>query len=500
MNITFVHLGREHLGIEYLSAVLKRAGHRTCLAHDPGLFTLEDNVFYSPFLARAFSRKKEVIAVIESSAPDLVVFSAYTSTYPWVCDIASTVRETMSVRTVMGGVHATLVPDAVIKNEFVDYVVIGEGEYVLLDLVEALSSGGDPGDIAGLWYKKDGRVVRSDIRPPIRDLDSLPMPDKGLFEKEFRFRDDYMTMASRGCPMECSYCCESFFHKVYRDNNFRQRSVGSVMGELKAMAKRYRYKRVMFFDSIFFADKKWISEFLPEYKREIGVPFRCTGHVGFVDETVIRAMKDAGCYCVDFGVQTFNEDTRRELLNRPETNAQVHRAFSICDRERLRYDVDLMLGLPLVTENDYKLPVEFMREHIYFNRLKCYNLVYYPGLELLDRARELGIAGEEDRGRIEKGEIGNWFHVDSIKDYKTKKTKKDFENLYKLLPIIPRGAWESLIKKRLYRFFHYIPGFAVVLGQMVIGLFRKDYRFYIYIMNYFHQFKKRLFRPGKITL
>ncbi|MDP7422986.1 MAG: hypothetical protein QGH40_13980, partial [bacterium] len=81
MKICFVHLGREHLGIEYLSSILKEAGHEVALAYDPGLFGTEDNVFYIPFLEKIFSRKEDVLALIERSAPDLVAFTVYTGTY-----------------------------------------------------------------------------------------------------------------------------------------------------------------------------------------------------------------------------------------------------------------------------------------------------------------------------------------------------------------------------------------------------------------------------------
>ena len=492
MKVTFVHLGREHLGIEYLSSVLKKEGHQTSLAYDPGLFGPEDNVFYIPSLERVFNQKKKVIATIKNSKPDLVAFSVYTSTYRWACGIARIIKETLGVKTVFGGIHASLVPEAVIRNDVVDFVIVGEGELAMLDLAEAISSKKSEYQIPNLWYKKEGRVIKNALRPPIQDLDRLPLPDKELFERDINYRDDYVTMASRGCVFSCSYCCESYYHRIYDGKYFRRRSITSVMRELKRMKEKHHFKRVMFFDSVLFTDRKWLEGFLHEYKKEISLPFRCTGHVSFVDSELIKLMKDSGCYCIDFGVQTFNESIRSNILNRLETNDHIERAFGICDRARLRYDIDLMFGLPTMREDDYKLPIKFMDSHKYFNRLKCYYLSYYPELPIVDKAKVLGIIEGQDIERINNGVIGDWFHSDSIKDPQHKAWKDDFERFYKLYPLIPSFVRRYIVKKKLYRFFHLIPRFAVVYLQLVIGICRKDRRFYIYINNYIFHLKKVL--------
>ncbi|MFC1514949.1 hypothetical protein ACFL5X_03510, partial [Candidatus Omnitrophota bacterium] len=199
---------------------------------------------------------------------------------------------------------------------------------------------------------------------------------------------------------------------------------------------------------------------------------------------------EAGCYCIDFGVQTFNEDIRSAILNRPETNDQIERAFSICDRARLRYDIDLIFGLPQVGEDDYAAPIEFMDSHHYFNRLKCYYLSYYPKLPIVDKAKGLGIIDGCDIERINNGDIGDWFHSDAIKDPQHKAWKDDFERFYKLYPLIPSFLRKYIVKKKVYRLFHLIPNFVVVFLQLIIGICRKDYRFYIYINNYISHLKK----------
>ena len=116
MKVLLVHQGRENLGIEYLSAVLKAAGHEVSLAYEYNLFGLNDNVFYNPFGERFFSQDRQVLKKIDDFQPDLLAFSVYTSTYAWACKIARTVKERIDTPVVFGGIHATLVPEEVIKQ------------------------------------------------------------------------------------------------------------------------------------------------------------------------------------------------------------------------------------------------------------------------------------------------------------------------------------------------------------------------------------------------
>lgn len=494
MKVTFVHLGRENLGIESLSAVLKKAGHQVSLASDPGLFSREDNVFCLPALEKVFSRRRRIIEMIEEIKPGLVAFSVYTTNYQWASGLAKEIKEKFKLPVLFGGIHPTLVPDEVIRHEFIDFLIAGEGEFAMLELLQALEDKSLFSGIKNLWYKEDNLIRRNELRSPIKDLDTLPFPDKELFEDEVCYRDDYMIMVSRGCPCSCSYCCESYMHNIYKGKYLRRRSVDSVMKELAQAKAKYNFREVMFFDAILFADKDWLKEFLGRYKKEIGVPFRCTGHVLFFNDEVAKILKDSGCYCIDFGVQTFNQKIRKEFLNRPESNAQIKAAFDTCDRAKIRYDIDLMFGLPDVDEEDYKLPIEFLKDNRYLNRLKCYALSYYPKLAIIDKCRESGRLQDEDIKNIEKGFIGDWFHNDSITDAEHKRWKENFTRLYKIYPLVPKSIMDKIIKGNWYKRFYLIPNFIIVFLQLAAGISTRDYRFKIYINNYLRQLSRILKR------
>ena len=103
MKILFVHLGREHLGIEYLSAILKSAGHETVSAVDIGLFGLNDNIFYIPALEKRFSLSDSIVEKFRRERPGLVCMSAYSSTLKWCFETAEKIKKAGDVPIVIGG-------------------------------------------------------------------------------------------------------------------------------------------------------------------------------------------------------------------------------------------------------------------------------------------------------------------------------------------------------------------------------------------------------------
>ncbi|MBU1134806.1 MAG: B12-binding domain-containing radical SAM protein [Candidatus Omnitrophica bacterium] len=493
MKVVFIHQGRENLGIEYLSSILKKAGHQTRLLLEPGLFSKEDNVFHLPFLEKIFCRKQQILKEVQRSKPDLVAFSVYTSTYLWACETAKAIKQNRDIKIAFGGIHPTLVPEKVIENDCVDFVVVGEGEFALLELVEALSTGKLNYQIDNVWFKRKGQTIANKIRPPIENLDSLPHPDKELFEDEVRYKDDYVILTSRGCAFSCTFCCESFLNKLYNNKYFRRRSIDSVMQELNFMKEKYNFKEVMFFDSILFTDKKWLRELMNRFRKEINVPFRCTGHVNFFDWEIGKMMKESGCYCIDFGVESMSEFTRKNVLKRFSSDEQLKKASDTCDKLKLRYDADLMFGLPGEGEKEYLSTIDFFSHLKYLNRLKCYNLAYYPRTEIVKIAKEKKMLDDIDIENIAEGRIGDWFHRDSIKDKKLKRIKDNFQAFYKILPVLPQSWTKYIITHKLYRKFYLLPSAIVIFIQLIIALRHRDYRFIIYPLNYLHHFRRKYF-------
>lgn len=484
MRITFVHQGREHLGLEYLTALLKREEHEISLIYDQGLFGPNDNVFYVPRLEQWLQDPERLVEEICASAPDLVGFATFTNTYQWALDLARRVKSRLDAPIIFGGIHATLVPDRVMENDVVDYVLVGEGELAFPELCARLEAGKSVEGVDNLWHRANREVVAQAPGPAVADLDTLPYPDKTLFERFVNIHDDYLVLTTRGCPQNCAYCCESFLNRLYHGKFFRRRSPGNVLAELRERQQRYRFREVMFNDSIFFTDKEWLRELLTGLRRDLGVPYRCFGQVRFFDEEIAGLLKESGCYAIEFGVQTVNETIRRKVLRRVESNEQNRRAFEICDHFGLSYDVDHMFGLPGETRDDDHAAARFYAQFRRLNRIKCHNLVYFPRLAITNYSLRKGILQEADVEAVEQGEVTDFFHVDSIASPERQREKQAFDKLLKLLPLLGRRGTEYLLRDRRYLKLRSLPGIATMALQVLVALLHRDYRFLLYFKYY----------------
>jgi radical SAM superfamily enzyme YgiQ (UPF0313 family) len=311
--------GRVYLGIGYLSAFLKQAGHRTELIH-----------FTRP------PERESFLEEVGGTEPDLVAFSATTLQFPKVRMLCSWMDGVLQMPKVCGGVHPTICPEEVVEVPGIDYVCVGEGEVTLLELCDSLESGRPTDGIAGLWGAGDGRTFSNPVRPLVRDLDELPFPDRSIFNKE-KFAANQRTrlsvMASRGCPFECSYCCNHLQKSIYPNSRdyVRFRSPGNVVAEIKAaLVNEPELDHVRFEDDILTLDRRWFREFAPLFKEKVGLPFICNARVDLLNEEMVSLMADAGCSAVAMGIESGNTWLRKKVLLRDMDDSKIERAFELC--------------------------------------------------------------------------------------------------------------------------------------------------------------------------
>jgi radical SAM superfamily enzyme YgiQ (UPF0313 family) len=167
-------------------------------------------------------------------SPDLIgISSLFTPYYREVLGCAEAIKKRMKVPIVLGGSHVSVEPEVMVRHPDVDWVIRGEGEEPLIELLKAHEKGQGVGQIPGLGYKQDGRVILNSVRGPL-SLESLPFPDFDDFEPGnylYEKRPLCFLMTSRGCPRRCTFCS---VHQTFPD--YRKRSVESVLSE---MSRRY---------------------------------------------------------------------------------------------------------------------------------------------------------------------------------------------------------------------------------------------------------------------
>ncbi|MDP8224146.1 MAG: radical SAM protein [Candidatus Lernaella stagnicola] len=480
MHLALAYLGRESVPLEYLSAAAKRAGHRVSFAYDPGAFSDNDNVYHNAWLERRFARIDLLEQKLRRDPPDAILFFVYSNTFQWGLELARRVRRDRPVPTIFAGLHATMAPAAVLREPEVDYVIVGEGEETLPELLDCLAASQSPAEVRGIQYREDGEARATPMRPPL-DLETLPLPDKELFADEFNMADDYVILCGRGCPCSCTYCREGTIRRLYGKGYFRRRRIDSIIHELETMRARHGFGRVMIDDPILFTPKAWTLELLDAYRSRVNLPFRCYGQVGHFDEEIGRALLDAGCYGLEFGLQTANEEIRLNILGRDDSDEQMRRALEICDRIGLRYDLDHMFGLPGETEQDFIDAARLYADARRLNRVKVHMLAYFPGAPIVQTAERMGVIGPEVSAAIERGEVGDICREPGANDEQTRRFMREWKTFYKVMPLLGRRLGRAFIDRGWHRWFGRLPFPVEILLQLLVALRGRDQRFVVYI-------------------
>ncbi len=489
MRITFIQGTGENLAIQYFSSLLKKEGHKVSLIVDSQLFNAVN--FKNNFLKNLFNVENILLSKIEKSKPDLIAFSVFTSDYQWALSLSKKIKKRNSqVPIIFGGIHPTIVPEEVIKQKNVDIICVGEGEEALLELARSIDKKRNNYRIRNLWFKKNGKIIKNEIRPLIKNLDELPFPDKDLYYSQTApfMKGHYLIMATRGCPYRCTYCANHVKAKVFsgKGKYVRQRSVENVLKELIWAKKKYpQIKKVNLPDDILPINKEWMREFIARYKKEINLPFLCYAHSRNIDLEMATLLKKGGCFWLNIGLQTASEKNRKRLLNRIESNDEVRKAIKNCHKVSLKFSLDHIFGIPFEGEKEYVEGLKFYNE-LRPSSMNVFWLAYFPKTEIINLAKKAGIINEEDEKKINQGKISNCavFKVSGDDEDITRQKRGEFRNfalLYTLLPIIPQKLMDIIIKKKWYDKFVNPPNvffiFAKLASRLPIG------QFYLYSLE-----------------
>jgi radical SAM superfamily enzyme YgiQ (UPF0313 family) len=387
-------------GVAMLSAALKQDGHLTSLIH----------------IVRPMD-KDEFISRIRSDDPGLIGFSSSSHMFPIVRELLSWLAEAgIEAPTICGGIHPTLAPEKAIAPERIDMICRGEGEGALAELCRRMEKEEDISDIKNLWIKTDGGIIKNPLGPVVEDLDTLPAPDRSIFDYENLISERNGTgtfMASRGCSFECTYCCNHTLKRLYdrNGNQIRFRSVDHVIDEIKQVVEKYPFiKRLVFDDDILFLYRKWARAFTEKYSREINLPFECHGRADITDQEVVDLLETAGCAELKLGLESGNEEIRRQILNRPMTNQQIKNAFGLAKKAGLATKSYNIVGSP----ND--TPVTIL-DTIKLNAEIGPDKLYYTICQPYDGTRLAEIC--EQQNLVTSGDLGPDFFSSSVLQLKT---------------------------------------------------------------------------------
>ncbi len=338
-DITTVQVPRSHIGVAAVAAMFREHGCEVQL--------------YVPLRLDI----EEFLALVERYDPDTVAFSSMTPQFCYTSQLAQALKLVRpEVLTVIGGAHASYAPQEVIANEAYDVLCRAEGEMAVTQIAlrdprpEALA------DVQNLWVRMpDGEVIRNPIGKLFGPLDDLPYVARDIFDYPAVLdsaNGEMCTMGSRGCPYVCDYCCSPTFNVLSKGQGkvVRRYSVTRVVDEIVSVVERWpQVETVYFIDDIFAPSWEWLEEFRDQYPDRVGRPFRVLLRVECAKPRMIGLLAEAGCYHIDYGVESGSEWLRRHIQNRTMSNDQIEEAFALTRDHDIRTNALMMVGMPQET-------------------------------------------------------------------------------------------------------------------------------------------------------
>lgn len=293
---------------------------------------------------------------------DVFCFSLMTSTAPRGYELADIVHRKSNARVLMGGFHVSALPEEALQHA--DQVIVGEGENVILDVVEG---------------RNKDRIVRAD---PICDLDSVPFPDYSILKTPSECAN---VLTTRGCPFRCTFCTTSRMFAPYR-----QRSVDNVIEEIR-MYKKMGFRYMNFEDDNFTADKERAKEICRRMIAE-DLTFKETFFFGRTDmakdEELLQLLHDAHLTRVLIGIESLNQKAL-DRVNKGQNIQDIRDAARACADHGIRLIASIVLGIDDDSIEDIHRSVAFAKS-VNAYQLQCAILTPYPGTPVYEQFEKEG--------------------------------------------------------------------------------------------------------------
>ncbi|MFA6410769.1 MAG: radical SAM protein [Candidatus Buchananbacteria bacterium] len=296
---------------------------------------------------------EQLAEVIKEKKPDAVGITAMTFTLLDVISAVQIIKKIdPSIKIILGGPHVHIYPEETITIKDVDYVVIGEGELPLKELLDSISNHQDLYQVKGIVFKDQEKIVNNGARLPIENLDTLPFPARHLtpykkYSSSLAKRFPVTTMfTSRGCPYRCLFCDRPHLGKM-----FRARSAKNVVDEMEICAQM-GIKEIFIYDDTFAVDRQRVFDICDDIKkRKLDISWDIRTRVNTVDQEILLALKSAGCQRIHYGVEAGTAKIL-EVLRKGITIEMAQKAFFITRKIGIQTLGYFMIGSPTETRQD----------------------------------------------------------------------------------------------------------------------------------------------------
>lgn len=341
---------------------------------------------------------------IMKSEPQIIGFTCLTPRFPIVIKIAQHCKTTnKDVVVVVGGPHVTGLPQHALKDPAIDYGIIGEGEEVLLEVLDLREKGKDISSVPGLILRHDKGVRINPVRPFIKNLDVLPLPAWDLLENlsayvepNFFYGPHFGLLSGRGCAWYCNFCASEVTWK----RKVRFHSSDYVINLIENAVNRFGIREFQFYDDTFTINhKRTLAICKMILERKLDIRFYVQARADCIDFEIVDALKKAGCFCVAIGVESGDEKIL-SMIGKGEIKEQFRMAAKVLKKAKMPFLASYIIGHPSDTHESIRATLDFASE-LDADESKFMIATPYPGTPLFKMVVERKIIKEDEAENLE---------------------------------------------------------------------------------------------------
>lgn len=442
------------LGLAYVGAALIKENHQ--------VKALDMTIELNPL--------EELKRILMNFSPDYVGLTATTPQIKLGWKIANFIKKfDSSIIIVFGGVHVSLLPEETLKKNYVDYVVIGEGEDTLPELIKCIENKDDLSLVKGICFKEGSEIFINDSRPFIKDLDKLSFPARDLFKLDkysspgTRKSRSVDILTSRGCPFNCNFCC----NKKIGGYVFRYRSPQNILEEIKYLYYKHNIEEFHIADDNFTLKTKRVKELCYLIrKNKLDILWTCSNgiRVDKVSYNLLKTMKDAGCYRVALGIESGDSKILKTMKKGINLD-KVRESVEIINKIRITSIALFIIGNYGENQINLRNTIEFAKS-IKTDYAQFTILTPFPGTKVFELLQEEGNILTYDWEKY--GLYNN--PVFETKYLSQERIKKNFKRAYQEYYFRPKYLLRMLFKLKLTDLKTLFKGLLEIIKRSFLSL------------------------------
>lgn len=354
--------------------------------------------------------EQSIRSFLQEANPDLIGITSFSTEY-----ISEIRHHTALIKelfpdcvVVLGGAYPTVMPEKAVQDPNVDFCVIGEGEYRLPALLQALELHDSENILPdGIAYRKDGNPVVIPQKSFIEPLDAVPFPDYGNLDLHaygsFRFKYAHylvprqypfaMTITSRGCPFDCIFCAA----RTVSGKKVRMRSAENVLAEMEQLVSEHGIKEIIFLDDHFLYNKKRAIQIMTGIKERFpGMTWKCSNLAVFsLNRELLELMRDSGCYQLTLSLESGVQEILQQIIKKPVNLEHSKQMIRIAQQLDFEVISNFVIGFPGETWEQIRQTIAFA-ESLDLDIVNFHIATPLPKTRLMDICVKNGFVSTED--------------------------------------------------------------------------------------------------------